>query len=59
MITFEWSWFSFFMGAAALFTLMFWVTVAVAVRQGLKQRSKASAFEELVKDWDKKNSPKK
>lgn len=56
MVTFEWSWFSFFMGAAALFTLIFWVMVVVAVRQGLKQRKNASAFEDLVNTWGNKST---
>lgn len=59
MVTFEWSWFSFFMGALALFTLMFWVVVIGVVRQSLKQRKDASAWEDLVTDWNKKTSPKK
>lgn len=53
MVTFEWSWFSFFMGALALFTLIFWVMVIGIIRQQLKQKRDATAFENLVKDWNK------
>ena len=51
MITLTWSWFSFIMGIAASFTLVFWALVAVAYNQYRKQKKKASEMDEALKAW--------
>lgn len=56
MVTFEWSWFSFIVGAVGTFTLLFWVVLAIAVRQYRKQRKQASSFEDQFNKWANSSS---
>lgn len=51
MITFEWSWFSFIVGAIVTFTVLFWVVFAVTVNQYRKQRKQANSFEDQFNKW--------
>lgn len=57
MITlqFEWSWFSFIIGALAGLVFVFLTIFGIAFRQWKKQRKAAAAgadaFESLVRNW--------
>lgn len=51
MITFEWSWASFIVGAVGTFTVLFWIILAVAVSQYRKQRKQAASFENQFNKW--------
>lgn len=62
MITLEWSWFAFSMGALAAISVMFWLTVILAFKQWKKTKTKdnsQSSEESLAKmmaNWDYKNN---
>lgn len=62
MITlqFEWSWFSFIVGAVSAFALLFVVALTASFRQWKKQKKSATAqvdaFEAMVNDWKSTNN---
>ena len=51
MITITWSWFSFFVGIFAVLTLGFWGLVTLAVIQYRKQKGKADALTDALRNW--------
>lgn len=51
MISFVWSWFSFFAGVLATITAAFWLVVGIAFSQYRKQKGKADALTDALKSW--------
>lgn len=51
MISFTWSWFSFFVGIFATLNVAFWGVIILATIQYRKKKEKADAITKSLKDW--------